>query len=106
MPTTTAPQGPDNQPHSRASRRPDPPAWVRVAVAGGAGVATGIGASFPLTWQFGLLLGWLTMAAIFVAWTWLTVWPLDERETASRALREDPGRAASDVVILVAAVGS
>lgn len=106
MPTTTAPQGPGNQPEFPASGRVDPPAWVRVAVAGAAGVATGIGTSFPLSWQFGLLLGWMVMAAIFVAWAWLTVWPLDQRETAARALREDPGRAASDLIVLVAAVGS
>ncbi|HEV7196060.1 MAG TPA: DUF1345 domain-containing protein [Pedococcus sp.] len=106
MPNTNAPQGSSNQPQSHTSRRSDPPARVRVAVAGAAGVATGVGASFPLTWQVGLLLGWMTTAAIFVGWTWLTVWPMGQVETASRAVREDPGRAASDLVVLVAAIGS
>jgi uncharacterized membrane protein len=75
-------------------------------VAGATAVVVGVAVSFPLTWQYGLLLGWMTAAAVFVVWEWLTLWPMDEAGTAASALREDPGRTASDVIVLSAAVGS
>lgn len=75
-------------------------------MAGATAVVVGVVVSFPLTWQYGLLLGWMTAAAVFVVWEWLTLWPMDEAKTAASALREDPGRTASDVIVLSAAVGS
>lgn len=60
----------------------------------------------PLTWQLGLPLGWTTAAAVYVVWSWVTIWPMDADATASHAVREDPGRAASDVILVSAAVFS
>ena len=70
------------------------------------GVAIGVAVSVPGTWQYGLLIGWMSAAALFVAWTWFTIWPMDSRETAQHATRDDPGRASSDVIVLLAAVAS
>lgn len=70
------------------------------------GVAIGVAVSIPGTWQYGLLIGWMSGAAIFVAWTLFTIWPMNNRETAQHATRDDPGRASSDVIVLLAAVAS
>ncbi|QGN59420.1 DUF1345 domain-containing protein [Nostocoides sp. HKS02] len=82
------------------------PTWVRLAVAAVAGLVVGVALSFPMTWQYGLLLGWVSAAAVFVVWTWVTVWPMNPAATARHAVQEDPGRAATDLIILAAAVVS
>jgi uncharacterized membrane protein len=66
------------------------------------GVATGVVG----TWQVGLLLGWMTAAAVFVLWMWSTMWPMDSDATARHALRQDAGRTATDAGVTVAAVAS
>ena len=45
-----------------------------------------------------------TRAITLLAWTWLTIWPLGAKQTATHATREDPSRAMSDVLLLAAAV--
>ncbi|MET0864455.1 MAG: DUF1345 domain-containing protein [Nakamurella sp.] len=57
-------------------------------------------------WRYGLLAGWMVGASAFVAWTLLTVWPMDAEQTAAHARRDDPGRATLDVLVLGAAVAS
>jgi uncharacterized membrane protein len=81
-------------------------ARVRLWSALALGVAIGVAVSVPGTWQYGLLLGWMSAAALFVAWTWFTIWPMNNRETAQHATRDDPGRASSDVIVVLAAVAS
>src|SRR5665647_374483 len=80
-------------------------ASVRLLSALVLGVAVGVPISVPGTWQYGLLIGWMSAAGLFVGWMWFTIWPLNNRETAQHATRDDPGRASSDVVV-VAAVAS
>jgi uncharacterized membrane protein len=79
---------------------------VRLVVAGIVAVVVGFGVAVPLTWQYGLLLGWMSAAAVFVVWTWVSIWPMDEFATAERARREDPGKAIGDIIVLSAAIGS
>jgi uncharacterized membrane protein len=81
-------------------------ASVRALVALVAGVAVGVGVSVPSTWEYGLLIGWMTGAAVFVSWMWITIWPMDAESTARHAVREDPGRALTDILVLFAAVAS
>jgi uncharacterized membrane protein len=45
-------------------------------------------------------------AAVFIAWTWITLWPMDAYSTARHASREDPGRALTDGLVLLAAFAS
>ena len=52
------------------------------------------------------LLGWDTTALVYLIWTWAVIWPLTASETKHHAVREDPSRAVSDVVVLVASVAS
>jgi uncharacterized membrane protein len=37
---------------------------------------------------------------------WITLWPMDALETAQHAVREDPGRALADLLVVLAAVAS
>ncbi len=66
----------------------------------------GVAVSIPSTWQYGLLIGWMFAAGLFVGWIWVTIWPMNNRQTAQRATRDDPGRASSDVIVVLAAVAS
>jgi uncharacterized membrane protein len=70
------------------------------------GLAVGVPVSVPLSWQLGLLLGWMAAATLFTVWMWVTIFPMDAHETALHAVREDTGRATSDVLLLIAAVAS
>jgi uncharacterized membrane protein len=81
-------------------------AATRVATAAAAGACTGALASLPGSWQIGTLVGWDVAAAVYVAWTWATIWHRDPAATARLALREDPGRAIADALLLVASVAS
>jgi uncharacterized membrane protein len=71
-----------------------------------AGVGAGALVGLPGSWQLGTLAGWDVAAGIYVAWTWATIWHLDPAATARLALREDPGRAVADALLLVASVAS
>lgn len=84
-----------------------PPARMRLLTSVALGAVAGLVVAFPLrSWQLGLLGGWMAASALFVAWMWLTIWPMDAGETRRHAVREDPGRAAIQVVIIAASVAS
>jgi uncharacterized membrane protein len=48
--------------------------------------------------------GWDVAAAVFVAWTWRTLWRLDQPGSARQAERQDPTQGLADLVLLSAAV--
>jgi uncharacterized membrane protein len=77
-----------------------------VGVAAAVGTIVGAVSALMLPWQLAPLLGYDVAAALYVASIWLTVWKLDARQTARHAEREDPTRAAADLILLVAAVAS
>ena len=81
-------------------------AATRVATAAVAGACAGVLASLPGSWQIGTLVGWDVAAGVYVAWTWTTIWHRDPAATGRLALREDPGRATADALLLVASVAS
>jgi uncharacterized membrane protein len=81
-------------------------AATRVAAAAIVGACAGVLAALPANWQIGTLVGWDTAAGIYVAWTWKSIWHRDPAATARLALREDPGRATADALLLVASVAS
>lgn len=54
----------------------------------------------------GPLVGWDVAAATYVTWTWIMMSGADAAQTARLAVREDPGRAAVDVILLTASVAS
>ncbi len=81
-------------------------ATTRLAVSAVAGVATGVAVSLLATWRYGLLVGWIVTAVIFLSWMWLRIWPMDAEATSAHALREDPGKAVTEVTVLLASVAS
>jgi uncharacterized membrane protein len=89
-----------------AEQSPGASAATRVGVSVTAGACAGTLASLPGSWQTGTLVGWDVAAAVYVVWTWTTIWRLDPAATARLALREDPGRATADALLLVASVAS
>jgi uncharacterized membrane protein len=78
----------------------------RIAAAAVAAAGAGALASLWGSWQVSVLVGWDVAAAVYVAWTWTTIWRRDPASTAHLALREDPGRAAADALLLFASVAS
>jgi uncharacterized membrane protein len=99
--TGTTPEVPDG-----AGRAQGAPAATRVSVAALAGVGAGLLVALPGDWQIGMLAGWDVAAGVYLAWTWATIWHRDAAATAQLALREDPGRATTDALLLVASVAS
>jgi uncharacterized membrane protein len=77
-----------------------------VAVAALVGACAGTLVALPASWQLGMLAGWDVAAVAYVAWTWTTIWRRDDTATARLAVREDPGRATADALLLVASVAS
>ena len=77
-----------------------------MATAAVAGACAGGLASLPGSWRIGTLVGWDVAAGVYVAWTWATIWHRDPAATARLALREDPGRAVADALLLVASMAS
>ena len=99
--TGITPEVPDG-----AGREPAVTAMTRVSVVAVAGVCVGVLVALPYSWQIGTLVGWDVAAGVYAAWTWATIWHRDEAATAQLALREDPGRATTDALLLVASVAS
>ncbi|MEU3271480.1 DUF1345 domain-containing protein [Saccharomonospora sp. NPDC006951] len=97
--------------------RPDPPedapaddrmptAAQRAITAFVVGASTGTAIGFAVNWQAGLLVGWMAGAIVFLIWTWLIILPMDSRSTARHAVNEDPGRAWTDVLVVLSALAS
>jgi len=96
--------------HETSERRAT--SWQRVTarthllVSAGAGLAAGAAATIRYDALLGGLVAWVVAGAVFLLWTWTSVWPLDAEATSRVARREDPSRPARDFVLLLLAVGS
>ena len=79
-------------------------ATTRLSVVAVAGVVAAVVVAVVAPWQVAVLAGWDTTAGTFVAWVWLIVHSFSSDETRAHAMREDPGRGATHVMLLVACV--
>jgi uncharacterized membrane protein len=70
------------------------------------GIAAGALCTVAFGWRYGILVGWMCAAALFVAWVWVTIWPMDGPSTLKHAVAEDPGRALTDLLVVGAALAS
>lgn len=52
------------------------------------------------------LASWGLAALVFVAWMWISIWPLSPELTARRSLAEDPGKKTTDGILVGASVVS
>ena len=79
----------------------------RVLVSAAAGFITGAAAGIVISWQWAdLLIWWDTAAIVFLVWIGSAIVGKDCTETMQLALREDNSRAAADLILLFACVGS
>jgi uncharacterized membrane protein len=79
---------------------------TRFAVMLIAGAAGGVAVGLQAAWPFALLAGWDVAALIFSAWTWLMMASMNASATAAHATREEPGRAQTDAIVLLASVAN
>jgi len=81
-------------------------AWFRLLVA----VLVGLGVAGAVSgwWEpaYAPLLGWTAVGLVYVASTWLTLWPMDAAATASHATREVPGNALLHLLLVAAGLAS
>lgn len=57
-------------------------------------------------WVYAPAVGWAVAALIYNATVWLQIAPMNAAQTANHAQEEDPGLGATDLLILLAALGS
>src|SRR3978361_2247156 len=79
---------------------------TRFAVMLIAGAAAGVVVGLQAAWPFALLVGWDVAALIFSAWTWLMMASMNSSTTAAHATREEPGRAQTDAIVLIASAAN
>ena len=85
-------------------RREDRSAWARVAFAAALGVVAAAVPALAGNPRIAPLVGWDVAAVAYVARTWAIIWPMDADATAHHAEREDPDRAAADLLLVAASV--
>jgi uncharacterized membrane protein len=78
----------------------------RAGVALGIGVIVGVLVMVLGAAKYAPAVGWDAALAVLLTWTWFTVWPMGAQQTEAHATREDPTRALSDTMMLIAAVAS
>ena len=81
-------------------------ARTRVIVALAAGILVGILCIIMGVSKFAALAAWDTTVFVYGVWVWRNVWSMDEAETKSHALSENPGRALADAILLLASIAS
>ena len=89
---------------------PEPPrgssSSTRLVIALAGGVAGAVVMGLVGGWTFAGLVGWDAASVLLVATTWLTVGPMDAGRTQRFAVREEPGRAITDILLIGASVVS
>ena len=70
------------------------------------GLAAAAGTGATGRWLQAPAAGWATAAFVYVVWVWVVIGRMDPQETKSHATAEDPSRATTDLLILLANVAS
>ena len=91
---------------SKRQPQQDRPTVIRAAVAGVAGVAVGIVVGLVAGWTYAPAAGWTVAAAVLMGWTWAVIARMTDEQTEAHATREDPARALTDLIVLIASVAS
>jgi uncharacterized membrane protein len=81
-------------------------AGLHLVVSLTAGALAGALAGPSLGGETAGLLAWVVAAAVFLLWTWASIWSLDARDTAWFAAREDASRPVRDVAMLSISIGA
>lgn len=80
--------------------------YVKLFIVGGVGVIVGVVLAVCGVGQLSLLAGWDTTIVLYLVWVWLSVLPLTGEQARTHAVREDPGRAIADILLVIASVAS
>jgi uncharacterized membrane protein len=91
---------------SAGVRRGDASARVRLGASLVAGIIVGVTLLALDVGQVALLVGWDSAAVVYVLWMWSSIWSMTAEQTSRRSIRTDPGKAATDVLLLSASVAS
>lgn len=70
------------------------------------GVAAAVLTGLLGQWIYAPAVGWTVAALVYNFSVWAAIAPMDHRRTSTHAQAEDPGQRISDLLILLAAVGS
>jgi uncharacterized membrane protein len=90
----------------------DPSGWLavnartRLGVVIATGAVVGVIVGLQAAWPYALLAGWDTAALVFAGWGWATMASMSSSDTAAHATQEEPGRAQTDLIVLLSAVAS
>ncbi|WP_345764538.1 DUF1345 domain-containing protein [Diaminobutyricibacter sp. McL0608] len=79
---------------------------LRMSIAFVMGIVVAVLTATVTSWTYAVVAGWAAACIIYIVWVWAVVWGYDPVATKGHALREDPGRGLSDVLLLVASVAS
>jgi uncharacterized membrane protein len=79
---------------------------TRIAVSACVGFVAGALIGITLSWNYAQLAFWDTAAIVFLIWTAFSLNGRDAQATAELAVREDPGRTATDVILILASLAS
>jgi uncharacterized membrane protein len=97
-------------PRAAGLRRPpvrgERSAQLEVLVPAAIGAAVAVPAAVLHSPAVGLLLGWDTVAVLYIGWLAFVLLGRDAEQTARRATTTDPNRLATDVALLSAAIAS
>lgn len=70
------------------------------------GVAGALITSSIGSWSYAPLVGWTAAAIAYTSWVWLAIGGMDAEATASHAVREDPSRQITELLVIGATVAS
>lgn len=58
------------------------------------------------SWSYAPVVGWAAASLVYTTWVWFVIGRMNAKETASNALREDPSRPISDLLVLMGSLAS
>jgi uncharacterized membrane protein len=79
---------------------------TRLLATAGLGALAGLVVGFLIRAEYGVLVGMVTFALTFVAWSLSVLWPMDGDATRAHVMREDAGPVAIEAVIAAVAIGN
>ena len=72
----------------------------------GVGIVAALLAGIFVSWRYAPLTGWDVAGITYLVWVWNSLHHLSPEQTSELAAREDPGRKASDLLLLLASMFS
>ena len=81
-------------------------AGIRLMVSLLVGLIIGLVIGRLISWMYAPLAGWDAAAIVFLVWVWVSIYGRDAQGTANLAVREDPGSARADLLLLLASIAS